>query len=195
MEAEGVDPAAGGLRVSVQPGGCSGFKYGLLIEDQARRGRPGPRAGAASRSSSIPFSAQYLSGVIIDYVSSMQGSGFTSRIRMRPAAAAAAAPSPPDTAPLHDTHRSPGAHCGRRRRDSEARDRSASRGPSRVPVRAHGAHRANASAPSSSRTTSDIARARRRSASRRSSASARPPASGRCSGSRPARRRSACTAS
>ena len=35
MTQEGVDPAKGGLRVSVQPGGCSGFKYGLLIEDEA----------------------------------------------------------------------------------------------------------------------------------------------------------------
>jgi iron-sulfur cluster insertion protein len=34
MTNEGVDPTVGGLRVSVQPGGCSGFKYGLLIEDQ-----------------------------------------------------------------------------------------------------------------------------------------------------------------
>jgi Fe-S cluster assembly iron-binding protein IscA len=34
MDAESVDPARGGLRVSVQPGGCSGFKYGLLIEDE-----------------------------------------------------------------------------------------------------------------------------------------------------------------
>ena len=34
MDAEGVSPEIGGLRVSVQPGGCSGFKYGLLIEDQ-----------------------------------------------------------------------------------------------------------------------------------------------------------------
>ena len=35
MEQENVDPAKGGLRVSVQPGGCSGFKYGLLIEDES----------------------------------------------------------------------------------------------------------------------------------------------------------------
>ena len=35
MVAEGVTGEEGGLRVSVQPGGCSGFKYGLLIEDEA----------------------------------------------------------------------------------------------------------------------------------------------------------------
>jgi Fe-S cluster assembly iron-binding protein IscA len=35
MEQEGVAEEQGGLRVSVQPGGCSGFKYGLLIEEQA----------------------------------------------------------------------------------------------------------------------------------------------------------------
>ena len=33
METEGVSPEVGGLRVSVQPGGCSGFRYGLLIAD------------------------------------------------------------------------------------------------------------------------------------------------------------------
>jgi len=76
MDAEGVAPEVGGLRVSVQPGGCSGFKYGLLIED------------AAAEDDTIldmstfkvfvdPFSAQYLTGVTIDYVSSMQGSRFT----------------------------------------------------------------------------------------------------------------------
>jgi iron-sulfur cluster assembly protein len=76
MEAEGVTPEQGGLRVSVQPGGCSGFKYGLLIEDAAADDdliveQPGFRVFVD------PFSAQYLSGVTIDYVSSMQGSGFT----------------------------------------------------------------------------------------------------------------------
>jgi iron-sulfur cluster assembly accessory protein len=76
MEQEGVDPAKGGLRVSVQPGGCSGFKYGLLIEDEAAEDdlvvhQEGWRVFVD------PFSAQYLNGVIIDYVTSMMGSGFT----------------------------------------------------------------------------------------------------------------------
>lgn len=76
MDSEGVDPARGGLRVSVQPGGCSGFKYGLLIEDQAADDDFVVDNGTF-RVFVDPFSAQYLSGVTIDYVSSMQGSGFT----------------------------------------------------------------------------------------------------------------------
>src|SRR5215207_10601168 len=76
MQQEGVDPAVGGLRVSVQPGGCSGFKYGLLIEDQAADD-DFVVDGVGFRMFVDPFSAQYLSGVTIDYVSSMQGSGFT----------------------------------------------------------------------------------------------------------------------
>ncbi|MEK7240693.1 MAG: iron-sulfur cluster assembly accessory protein [Gemmatimonadota bacterium] len=76
MAAEGITPDVGGLRVSVQPGGCSGFKYSLLIEDQAADDdtvlqQDGYRVFVD------PFSIQYLNGVIIDYVSSMQGSGFT----------------------------------------------------------------------------------------------------------------------
>ena len=76
MDAEGVAYDVGGLRVSVQPGGCSGFKYGLLIEDQPAEDdlvieQDGYKIFVD------PFSAQYISGVTIDYVSSMQGSGFT----------------------------------------------------------------------------------------------------------------------
>jgi iron-sulfur cluster assembly protein len=76
MDAEGVAYDAGGLRVSVQPGGCSGFKYGLLIEDQPAEDdlvldQDGFKVFID------PFSAQYISGVVIDYVTSMQGSGFT----------------------------------------------------------------------------------------------------------------------
>ena len=76
MDAEGVTATDGGLRVSVQPGGCSGFKYSLLIEDKAAE----DDLVLPSQGFNVfvdPFSAQYLSGVIIDYVTSMQGSGFT----------------------------------------------------------------------------------------------------------------------
>ena len=76
MEQENIDPAKGGLRVSVQPGGCSGFKYGLLIEDEAAEDDMIVEQGEW-KVFVDPFSAQYLNGVIIDYVSSMQGSGFT----------------------------------------------------------------------------------------------------------------------
>src|ERR1043165_9118211 len=76
MAQENVDPAKGGLRVSVQPGGCSGFKYALLME-----GEPAEDDLVVDQEDYRvfvdPFSAQYLNGVTIDYVSSMQGSGFT----------------------------------------------------------------------------------------------------------------------
>ena len=76
MEAEGVTVEDGGLRVSVMPGGCSGFKYNLVIEDKSAEDdiildQNGFKVFVD------PFSAQYLSGTIVDYVSSMQGSGFT----------------------------------------------------------------------------------------------------------------------
>ena len=76
IEQENVDPAKGGLRVSVQPGGCSGFKYGLLIEDAAAEDDVVVDQGEY-RVFVDPFSAQYIGGVVIDYTSSMQGSGFT----------------------------------------------------------------------------------------------------------------------
>ncbi|MCC7003958.1 MAG: iron-sulfur cluster assembly accessory protein [Gemmatimonadaceae bacterium] len=76
MVAENVTPEVGGLRVSVQPGGCSGFKYSLLIEDKAAEDDTILSQGAFNVFVD-PFSMQYLNGVVIDYVTSMQGSGFT----------------------------------------------------------------------------------------------------------------------
>ena len=76
MAAENVQPDVGGLRVAVQPGGCSGFKYSLLIEDAlADDDTVLPMDGF--RVFVDPFSMQYLAGVTVDYVTSMQGSGFT----------------------------------------------------------------------------------------------------------------------
>lgn len=76
MDAEKVSPAVGGLRVSVQPGGCSGFKYSLLIEDKpADDDTVLPQTGYNLFVD--PFSMQYLNSIVIDHVTSMQGSGFT----------------------------------------------------------------------------------------------------------------------
>ena len=65
-----------GLRVFVQGGGCSGFQYGLNIEDE-----PGEDdivlEAEGIRMFVDPFSLQYLNGCEIDYVSTFQGSGFT----------------------------------------------------------------------------------------------------------------------
>ncbi len=76
IAAEQVSPEVAGLRVAVLPGGCSGFKYSLNIEEKAQEDDhvfevTGVRLFVDG------FSLQYLSGVTIDYVTSMQGSGFT----------------------------------------------------------------------------------------------------------------------
>ena len=76
MEAENLSDQTAGLRVSVLPGGCSGFEYALNVEDDPQED------DFVIDSEGIklfvdPFSAQYLSGVQIGYTSSFQGSGFT----------------------------------------------------------------------------------------------------------------------
>jgi iron-sulfur cluster assembly accessory protein len=69
-------PETAGLRVRVVPGGCSGFQYSLNIEEDSRQGdyildQSGVRLFVDM------FSAQYLNGVRIDYVTGVMGSGFT----------------------------------------------------------------------------------------------------------------------
>jgi iron-sulfur cluster assembly protein len=73
---EQVPPETAGLRVSVLPGGCSGFKYSLNIEERALDDDMVHEINGV-RVFVDGFSAQYLAGVTVDYVSSMQGSGFT----------------------------------------------------------------------------------------------------------------------
>ena len=65
-----------GLRVAVLPGGCSGFKYSLNIEESAQEDDLVVDVNSI-RLFVDGFSLQYLNGVTIDYVTSMQGSGFT----------------------------------------------------------------------------------------------------------------------
>lgn len=69
-------PETAGLRVRVVPGGCSGFQYSLNIEEESRQGdfildEHGVKLFVDM------FSAQYLNGVEIDYVTGVMGSGFT----------------------------------------------------------------------------------------------------------------------
>ncbi|HEU4763882.1 MAG TPA: iron-sulfur cluster assembly accessory protein [Gemmatimonadales bacterium] len=76
MDAEQVPAETGGLRVSVLPGGCSGFKYSLNIEERALEDDAVMTINGV-RVFVDAFSMQYLNGVSIDYVTSMQGSGFS----------------------------------------------------------------------------------------------------------------------
>src|SRR6202521_302029 len=67
MSSEEGLPETAGLRVRVVPGGCSGFQYSLNIEEESRQGDfilddKGVRLFVDM------FSAQYLNGVEIDYV-------------------------------------------------------------------------------------------------------------------------------
>jgi iron-sulfur cluster assembly accessory protein len=75
IQEQGADEGAG-LRVAVLPGGCSGFQYGLNIEESPESDDEILELEGL-RVFVDPFSAQYLEGVEIDYVTTMMGSGFT----------------------------------------------------------------------------------------------------------------------
>ncbi len=67
-----------GLRVFVQGGGCSGFQYGLMIED----GAGDPDADRIFQSNGVtlfvdPISIRYLAGAEVDFVENLTGGGFT----------------------------------------------------------------------------------------------------------------------
>ncbi len=76
MTSEEGLPETAGLRVRVVPGGCSGFQYSLNIEEESRQGDHVFDANGVRLFVDM-FSAQYLNGVQIKYVSNMMGSGFT----------------------------------------------------------------------------------------------------------------------
>jgi iron-sulfur cluster assembly accessory protein len=66
-----------GLRVFVQGGGCSGFQYGLMIEESG-----GGVGDQAIESNGIrlfidPVSVSYLKGAEVDFVDTITGGGFT----------------------------------------------------------------------------------------------------------------------
>src|SRR5712691_12719528 len=75
MAEEKVSPETAGLRIAVLPGGCSGFKYSLNIEERPLEDDL-VLESAGVRLFVDGFSAQYLNGVRLDYKSNFQESGF-----------------------------------------------------------------------------------------------------------------------
>ena len=74
------DKPGAGLRVFVQGGGCSGFQYGLMIEENGAT----PDADKVIESNGVtlyvdPISARYLKGAEVDFLDNMAGGGFTIR--------------------------------------------------------------------------------------------------------------------
>src|SRR5207245_8888830 len=72
---EKVSQESAGLRVAVVPGGCSGLRYSLNIEEQ-RGADDVVIESAGVRLFVDEFSSQYLNGTVIDYKSNFQESGF-----------------------------------------------------------------------------------------------------------------------
>ena len=72
---EKVDLAIAGLRLGVEPGGCSGFKYSLNIEDKPAADDVVVESNGV-RLFVDNFSATYLNGITVDYKSNFQESGF-----------------------------------------------------------------------------------------------------------------------
>jgi iron-sulfur cluster assembly protein len=65
-----------GLRVYVYSGGCSGYRYGMMLEDQPSN----EDIRVQSRGINVyvdPQSTQYLTGSEIDYLDTLMGAGFT----------------------------------------------------------------------------------------------------------------------
>ncbi|HEV8263614.1 MAG TPA: iron-sulfur cluster assembly accessory protein [Gemmatimonadales bacterium] len=73
---EKVAAERAGLRVAVLPGGCSGFRYSLSVEEQPASDDVVIES-AGVRLFVDEFSGQYLNGVVIDYKSNFQESGFS----------------------------------------------------------------------------------------------------------------------
>jgi len=70
--------AGAGLRVFVQGGGCSGFQYGLMIDE----GEGDASADKIFEVNGVrlfvdPISIRYLNGAEVDFVDNNMGGGFT----------------------------------------------------------------------------------------------------------------------
>ncbi len=69
-----ASPVAG-LRLAISGGGCSGFQYGMRLEETAAEDDLVMEFDGVTLLVD-PFSAPLLDGVTVDFVESLQGSGF-----------------------------------------------------------------------------------------------------------------------
>ena len=66
-----------GLRVFVQGGGCSGFQYGLMIEENGQGLSDQVFESRGIKLFIDPISVRYLNGAEVDFVDTVTGGGFT----------------------------------------------------------------------------------------------------------------------
>ena len=69
--------AGSGLRVFVQGGGCSGFQYGLMIEENGQGAGDQVFESHGVKLFVDPISIQYLKCAEVDFVETVTGGGFT----------------------------------------------------------------------------------------------------------------------
>ncbi|MBS1816464.1 MAG: iron-sulfur cluster insertion protein ErpA [Acidobacteria bacterium] len=65
------------LRVFVQGGGCSGFQYGLMIEENGQGAGDIVYESNGVKLLVDPISVRYLGGAEVDFVDTVTGGGFT----------------------------------------------------------------------------------------------------------------------
>ncbi len=69
-------PSPAGLRVAVVGGGCSGFSYHMAFENQVNEDADTVYEFDGLKVLVDQMSAMYLDGVQIDYIETIEGSGF-----------------------------------------------------------------------------------------------------------------------
>jgi iron-sulfur cluster assembly protein len=72
---KGNDTPVAGLRISISGGGCSGFQYNMRLEETQAEDDVAVEIEGVTLLVD-PFSAPLLTGVTVDFVDSLNGSGF-----------------------------------------------------------------------------------------------------------------------
>ena len=74
LDQEKTNLPDGGLRIYVQGGGCSGFSYGMVLDEAAEEDQIFETDGI--RVIIDPMSVRYLEGAQVDYKEDLMGGGF-----------------------------------------------------------------------------------------------------------------------